>query len=159
MDLLSRCRLSTGLPLGYLLINLFLGIAILGGALAWWRLRARALGRISGTFALLAAARLGLAVAAEVFVPVELNPIVERGSLIGVWTDGSKRLELRDDGSFSLADGQDHSGAWTLTDWNLNLSGSRWRVIQARGAERLVRDWPGDPDHWDGDLGFRRVQP
>jgi hypothetical protein len=159
MDLLSHCRLSTGLPFGSLLAALVLGIVILGGALAWWRLRLRAAGRVAGIVALLAAARLGLAGAAEAFVPVELNPFVQRASLIGTWTDGPARLELREDGSYSLADGRDDRGAWTRTDWNLNLGGSRWRVIQARGEERIVPDWPDDPDRWDGDLGFRRALP
>jgi len=159
MDLLSHCRLSTGLPFGYLLVTLFLGIATLGAALAWWRLRARPVGRVAGAVALLAAARLGLPIAAEVLVPVEFNPVVARASLIGVWTDGPSRLELAADGSYRLTDGRVVLGAWTLSSWNLDLGGSPWRVIQARGEERLLREVPEDVDLWDGHLGFRRARP
>jgi hypothetical protein len=157
MDLLSHCRLSTALPLGYLLITLFLGTAILGGALAWWRFRPRPLGRVAGAVALIAAARLCLAVAAEVLIPVDLGPVVSQASLVGIWTKGSSRLELRVDGSYRLTDGRESQGTWTLSQGNISLGGAQWRVIQARGTDRIVRDWPEDPDLWDGDLGFQRA--
>jgi hypothetical protein len=159
MDLLSRCRVTTGLPFGYFIIYASLAGAFLGGALACWHTRNRGARTAAGVVAVLAAARFGSAIAAEVLVPVEWNPAIEQSSLVGTWTDGSRRLELEADGRFSLTEGQERQGSWTLDDWNLSLGGARWRVIRARGTERILRDWPEDPDLWNGDLGFRRARP
>jgi len=159
MDLLSRCRITTGLPFGYFIIYVSLAGAILGGALACWRIRNRGVRMAAGVVAVLAATRIGSAIAAEALVPMEWNPAIERSSVVGTWTDGSRRLKLKADGRFSLIEGQEHQGSWTLDDWNLSFGGARWRLVRARGAERILRDWAEDPDLWNGDLGFRRARP
>jgi hypothetical protein len=168
-----------GAPFGGLVLlavvgcALVVGLALLASALPGGP-RGRARGK-TGALVLAGGAALVLLPAAcdAVFGVDEWNPAgVRPAAVVGVWRDGAARLELRADGTYELrARGQPvggveaSSGRWTLFDWNVQLADTagglaptRLKVVIARGQYRILES-PGDPDNWDGRLGFRREPP
>jgi hypothetical protein len=110
--------------------------------------------------------------AGQLFGIQEWNPHpVADVSLVGTWRDGDDRLDLRADGTYTLAAStrpiygvSSGAGRWSLSDWNLRLDdalsrrAASLRVVVARGEYRIMPA-PGDPDDWNGRLAFRRTPP
>ncbi len=103
---------------------------------------------------------------------IEFNPsAVNRQDLHGLWSDRGTTLQVNADGTLDLKAKQplatrigatQATGTWSIDDWNLRLrtaSGTSLtllRVIQFGKTYRLIIEDYGDPDCWDGRLGFRR---
>jgi len=127
------------------------GVIVLGGAAA---------------FLLIATGAGGL------FGIQEWNPHpVSDKALVGSWRDGDDRLDLSADGTYTLAAAtrpiygvSRAAGRWSRSDWNLQLDdalgrhAASLRVVIARGEYRIIPE-PGDPDSWNGRLGYRRAPP
>jgi hypothetical protein len=110
--------------------------------------------------------------AGQLFGIQEWNPYpVSDAALIGTWRDGDDRLDLRADGTYTLAAStrpiygvSSAAGRWSRFDWNLRLDdavgrhAAGLRVVVARGEYRLMPA-PGDPDSWNGRLAYRRTPP
>jgi hypothetical protein len=108
--------------------------------------------------------------AGELFGVQEWNPYpVSDKALIGTWRDGEDRLDLRADGTYTLAASarpiygvSSAAGRWSRFDWNLRLDDAlgrhavSLRVVVARGEYRIMPE-PGDPDTWNGRLGYCRT--
>lgn len=94
---------------------------------------------------------------------VELNPVVRRPDLIGVWTDGSNRLTLEENGEYVLLwNEREVKGTWTNDDYNLLLSPDVGylnfypRIVQVKSRYRIVTNYCSI-DTWDGDLGLAKL--
>lgn len=103
---------------------------------------------------------------------IEFNPSpINKQDLEGLWFDGGTSLQLNADGTFDLKAKEplaarigatQATGTWSIGDWNLRLetaSGTSLtplRVIQFGKTYRLIIEDYGDPDCWDGRLGFGR---
>ena len=92
---------------------------------------------------------------------VEYNPIIsDKSALVGTWADRDYRLVLRNDRTFTI-DGAftinrteaSFTGNWTLTDFNMTLTGSPYeylRVIQVGKDYQLLKNSKAkDPDDWN----------
>ena len=156
LEILSRLRLSSALPLGPLSALATLGafwITGMLGMLLFPRRRARA---SAGGVAVLAAVRLALGIASAALLSENLGPAVRHDELVGAWRDGAEELALRPDGTFVLHGATTDAGSWTLADHDVWLGARRARVIEVNGERRLVPRFPHDPARWDGHLGFAR---
>lgn len=103
---------------------------------------------------------------------IEFNPSpISAKDLEGVWSDRGTTLQINADRTFDLKAKEplatrlgatQATGTWSIDDWNLRLetaSGTSLtplRVIQFGQTYRLIIEDYGDPDCWDGRLGFRR---
>jgi hypothetical protein len=110
--------------------------------------------------------------AEQLFGIQEWNPHpVSDMALVGTWRDGDDQLDLRADGTYTLAAStrpvygvSSAAGRWSLFDWNLRLDdalgrhAASLRVVVARGEYRIMPA-PGDPDDWNGRLAYRRTPP
>ena len=156
LEILSRLRFSSALPLGALsgvaTLGAFWITGMLGMLLSPGR-RARAFG---GGVAVLAAVRLALGVASAAVLSENLGPAARRDELVGAWRDGAEALTLRPDGTFVLRGVTAEAGTWTLAGHDVWLGATRARVIEVNGERRIVPRFPVDPDRWDGHLGFAR---
>lgn len=171
--MLEMLAFRTAAPFGYiafwggLLLVASIGLALAVSAAV--RPRLRPWGFVVG-LGLLSA--VGVFAGANIWfdVALELNPHPIDGSeILGTWRDGNAVLIVDLDGTFRLdpgwlADrlgGGSSQGRWILDDWNLDLfedtgrNVARLRVIQFAREYRIIVNDFGDPDVWDGRLGFR----
>jgi len=81
---------------------------------------------------------------------------VEADQLPGLWVDGQQQLDLNVDRTYLLRGPVNEQGTWSVEDWNLRLGARQARVITVNGVQRIVANFPADPDRWDGHLGYAR---
>ena len=92
----------------------------------------------------------------QLSVDVDLSPDFSPHELPGIWLDGEKRLEIYGDKTCIPRTGEARVG-WTIEGCSLVASKHRWQVVRANGKIRLIEDFPGDPDGWNGALGFHKA--
>ena len=89
---------------------------------------------------------------------LEWRTSVSEQEAVGVWGSGQNRLTLRSDGIWVHGS---ERGAWQLKTPSVVLLPSpppgfeNPRFIRFSGRLRLLPNY-GDPDDWDGELGFER---
>lgn len=171
-DTLPFFYFSSGIPFAYLAFYGGLAVAALAAAaLAVRSLARRRRGRAAG-YAVAGAAAVGLLVAAgEAGGAVEWSTdAVTPEVLTGMWTREGTVLRLQADSTY-VCEGLPREvtpcaragevGRWAyMPQWAVTLSAPtgvvyRMTMLRVRGREHLILD-PGDPDVWDGDLGFAR---
>jgi len=157
-DLLSDMRLQSALPFGRVLSLTALVVVIAAGTLGALRFRGHAPRLLAALVAMVAASRLVLGMMSGLLLDEELNPRVEADQLAGVWVDGHQRLDLNANRTYLLRGPVSEQGTWSVEDWDLRLGARQARVITVNGVQRIVADFPPDPDMWDGRLGYVRQE-
>jgi hypothetical protein len=172
MDFLGVFSFRTAFPFGYLItLAALVGAAALGLALLLLGLGAHPFDRTRVVCGGGLVAMVVFSVAANQLygAALELNPLVTAANVIGEWREDRARLSLHPDGTYHCdgfgecnAFGAD--GRWWLADSGEltfdRIDGRRTsqRVVRYFGALRLT-DPIYDPDSWDGQLTFARVDP
>lgn len=177
--ILELMQVRTAVPFGYLAFAMMLCVVAAAGLLlfvAGLFLRKSILGRVMAVVGWVVFCGVVVVIVANLLFDsrLNMNPTrVTSEALIGEWLDGKTSLRLAADGSFTLqASGRlirrlgtrNASGNWSQHDSRLHLrttSGqelSPLRVIQFGKQYRIIVDDFGDPDEWDGRLGFKRTR-
>ncbi len=153
--------------LGVLLAEFFFGLAGL--------LLARILKRIRLVFAILGIVIMASAVGYPVLILMYGNQeedyfeVPEREFFVGSWSDDLGQLELRTDSTcyLSLMFGnkglREFCGTWDVDSRYLYLFDSacvesfEWEISKCNGLFFITYSHVGNPDTWDGNLGFWKV--
>lgn len=170
--LIEFFAVHTGAPFGYLLHFLLLLIFAVYSIIQLLkflmpRFRKSAKPLIGGI--------LAVYVALTLYADIELNGYewnnhyATEADLVEEWKDGSSILNLNKSGTFQAVFNKNHSarigfkegkGTWYVNDSAIFLSLSpkriSLRVTKFRNLYRLIIDDFGDPDMWNGKLGFKR---
>jgi len=132
-----------------------LAAALAGGLFLTFTLRLPKIVRAAGALLLLAAvATTGWFVAWVItHNPVDLNPRVVDGEVIGVWSCEWGALSLAADAKFAVTGADSWHGKWTRHDWNLDLRDATgraeyWRIVRVRGTPVLLRGWTDPAAPW-----------
>lgn len=178
-DLFSILLIRTAIPFGYLIYAVMWLVVSLWAIVTIVRLCWT--GRF-GSIKLYVASALLFLSAATIYSNMmfdkylDLNPGFADADIIGTWRDGNSEftlletgrtiIDLTDEHRYRL-DVENGEGTWQkIYDFNIKISdaqekpGSKTgllRVIRFNEKYRIIIDDFDDPDMWDGDLGFKRV--
>jgi len=170
-DFLSLIQFRTAMPFGYLFFFLFwLYVGVWSIKKIYKCLRAKEFTKpklyIAATILLL---NLSYMYSNVLFTEaLNFNPFFKEADVVGKWIDGESSIELLANGQVTLKLNKDYeerlhlisgSGSWYKEyDFNIIISNSShtvMRVIKYNQEYRMIVDDYGDPDAWDGSLGFK----